>query len=464
MRALRRTHPQAEIHLLTRSRFQDAVQGLNGIDRHWTLASKEILAPLVQENADVNAAMTNMSGFVNELKNQNYDQVINLTFSALSSYLTHAIAGKNAQTLGYTRHADGSFNPNDDVGAYFYAQVGIDKPNRVHIADIFASMMGVEFVESDWAAPKFQDKLSLPEGYLAVHIGASEKHKSLTPQFWNRVIHYIIAKNPQLSIVLIGAPNEQSIAEQVMQENSPSHIVNLVGKTKVQDLFEVISHADMLIGCDSAPIHIASLTDTPTFNISLGNVNFWETGPKASLSFILRAQGEHELTPMRTAEIANQLLQGYVVPELIIRSGGLTSYKVNESAMDAFQWNLVRALYLGGDYPMVERVETIQGAMKLDEINNFAMEQIEQIPARGLDKVIPFLQRAEEIIQTMNRFVPELSPMISWFNAEKARIQPGSQEEIRTATLNVHERFKRFLQVYIPQENFTDEGVDNGAF
>ncbi len=157
-----------------------------------------------------------------------------------------------------------------------------------------------------------------------LHVGASEKQKSLSPQTWARVLNYFTKRYSNLPIVLVGAANEESLAQEIIQTvKTGVQFINLVGKTKISELFSVIQEAEILVGCDSAPIHMASLTDTPTFNVSVGTVNFWETGPKATLGFIYRAESEAQLVPEKMGEVLACLLEGHVSDELIVRTGGL---------------------------------------------------------------------------------------------------------------------------------------------
>ncbi|WP_413569446.1 glycosyltransferase family 9 protein [Bdellovibrio sp. HCB117] len=456
MRALRRAHPDAEIHFLTRPRFEGAVEGLTAIDKHLSLPVSSILAPLVQENADIEAALQTLNESVDALRDENYDWIINLTFSPASSYLTHAVTNPAATVTGYTRYNDGSLCLSDEVSSYFYAQVGIDKPNRVHVVDVMASMLNLEYIESDFAAPQVGSfATTLPETYLVLHVGASEKHKSLSPENWAKVLQPLAAT--QIPIVLIGAQGEAELAEEIQAHAIENEFVNLVGQTKISDIFAVLQDAELLIGCDSAPIHMASLTDTPTFNVSIGEVNYWETGPKSTLGFIYRAENEEALNAARVGECILGLLQGQAAPELITRAAGLVSYEKNETAQERFQWDLVQALYLGGAYPLADRMEILQGASQLADINQFAMEQIRLIPEKGLQNVGPFLDRAEEVIESISRMVPELSPLISWYQAEKVRVGPGTLEEICTAALDVHERLARHVHVYVPQEALIEQ-------
>lgn len=464
LRALRRTYPAAEIHLLTRARFEGAVEGLTAIDRHISMSTSSVLSPLVQESPDIDRSISTLNTFVDELRQEKYDWIINFTFSPASSFLVHALSHDETRVSGYTRQCDGTLCLAGENSAYFYAQVGIGKANRVHLADIFAAMTDIEFVEEDWGPPTLNvSSLALPERYIVLHVGASERQKSLSPTSWANTLNYF-SQNGGLPIpvVLIGASVEYNLAEEIVRKTSGVQFVNVVGQTKMADLFSIVKNAELLIGCDSAPIHMASLTDTPTFNVSVGDVNFWETGPKAALSFIYRVKEESQFAPQRLGEILKMLLEGQVAQELIVRTGGLVSYSMEESPQQRFQWDLVKALYLGGAYPLAERMEILQAAIQVNEINSFAMEQIAVIPSKGLDFAGPLLDRAEEVIQNISQWVPELSPLINWYQAEKICIGPGSIEEICAAAMNVHERLARHLRAYIPHEALTEEEVGNG--
>ncbi|MGZ3772832.1 MAG: glycosyltransferase family 9 protein [Pseudobdellovibrionaceae bacterium] len=464
LRALRRKYPSSEIHLLTRPRFEGAVEGLTAFDRHISMSTSSILAPLIQQDPNIQMSLSVLNTFIDELHMEKYDYIINLTFSPASSYLVHALTHKHTKVVGYTRHNDGSLCLPDDMSSYFFAQVGIGKPNRVHLSDIFASMIDVDYIEEDWRAPVLKtENLNLPPNYLVVHVGASERHKTLSASSWSQILSYLF-KNTDISfpVVLIGSAAEQSCAEEIIRSAPAVSFMNMVGKTKMSDLFSIIKNAEFLVGCDSAPIHMASLTDTPTFNISVGEVNFWETGPKATLSFIYRTTSESELVVSRVGEVLKMLLCGEVASDLIVRAGGVTSYSLEETPVQSFQWDLLKAIYLGGSYPLAEKMEILQAAQHLNEVNAFAMEQIEMIPRKGLEVVGPLLDRAEEVIENMTRWVPELSPLVNWYRAEKTCIGPGTIDEICTATLNVHERMARHLRPYIPHESFAIDEVENG--
>jgi hypothetical protein len=175
LRALKRIHPDCELHLLTRSKFEAATEGLKCVDRHLQLPTTSILEPMIRPVLDIDVSVERLGRFIDELKAEEYDWVINFTFSPVSSYLTHAISGPNTRVTGYTRHSDGFLSIPDEVSAYFYAQVGVNSFNRVHLTDIFVSMLGYEYADADWDPPQVDGRdFGLPEKFILVHIGASE--------------------------------------------------------------------------------------------------------------------------------------------------------------------------------------------------------------------------------------------------------------------------------------------------
>lgn len=458
VRALRRMNPKAEIHLMTRTRFQVATRGLEVINQSLVFATEDFLEPILQKDPDLDESQVRLGNFINRLKKEKYDWVINFSFSPLSSYLTHAIAGPNATVTGYTRHNDGFLNIPDDMSAYFYAQVGVDRHNRIHLADIFAAMINVELIAEDWGAPQMAPiGLTLPEKFITIHVGASEARKALPAFKWARVIRFILEKNVDRKIVLIGSPDEKSIAEAITASVPQGSVIDLVGKTLVTDLFEIVKKSTLLVGCDSAPMHIASLTNTPCLNISFTSLNFWETGPRSEKVWILRAAKVEEVVSEYLGHVILQILSGESLPELIRGISGVPSFVIQESSEQRFCWDLVMAIYLGAPYPMADDIRFYEGIVRLNEINKVAIEQMEMCRKTGVKKMIPYLQRADEIIETLGKIVPELQVIVRWLQTEKLRISPLSESEILERTIEIHTQLKSVLAPYLlPDEK---EGI-----
>jgi len=451
IRALRRTYPMAEIHLLTRPRFAAAAEGLTAVQKVIHLPTSEILAPLAQEDIQVNTAFAALSNFVDQLANENYDWVVNFSFSPFSSYLTHAVAGSQAKVFGYTRHQDGFLAIPDDVSAYFYAQVGQDRPNRFHLVEMFTSQVGLDLVPEDWRGPSpfpATQKI-LPAEYIVVHIGASDLGKALPPEQWVQIIQNLRANNP-IAIVLVGSPDEEPIAQKMVEALGDRDIVNCVGKTQLNELFPILKSSRLLVGCDSAPIHMATYTNTPVVNLSYGNVNFWETGPRSLESVVLRIKTEADVDAIRIADVIHRAIAGQK-QELGIThvTAGTPSYWCFNSKESDFDWFFARALYMGEDFPTCEDPNFASALKQMRDINSLMVQQIQVVEKTGdVSRAAPFIERGEEIIETIAKLVPALQILVRWYQTEKIRIPPGEMMQVLHRTLEIHLLLQKVLDLY----------------
>jgi len=75
-----------------------------------------------------------------------------------------------------------------------------------------------------------------------------------------------IASRYRVSIVITGSSNEEDRVGGIVQKGK-TDIYNLVGKTSIGELAGVLKGCSLLIGIDSAPVHIAAAVGTPTITI-----------------------------------------------------------------------------------------------------------------------------------------------------------------------------------------------------
>lgn len=450
LKALKRSHAGCEIHLLTRPKFEAATEGLKVVDKHLQMPTTHLLEPMISMEADVDESVARLDAFLDTLKAENYDWIINFTFSPVSSYLVHSIATLGTRITGYTRHNDGFLAIPDEVSSYFYAQAGVESYNRVHLSDIFVSMLGLDYVEADWAPPELDGRdFGLPEKYILVHIGASEVKKSLPPFKWARVLKNFFDHDLETAVVMIGSKDERALGETIESGVSRGRVINLIGSTQLREVFHLLMGAQLLVGCDSAPMHMASLTETPCLNVSFDAVNFWETGPKATRSFVYKSSFPEDIVSEELGAYIHLILKGESPKQLISRAAGLASYQLPKENGDLFVWNLIQALYLGEDFPMVDDMRFVQAVAQLNDVNNLSREHISQIPDKGLEVMGPLLERGDEVIDAVGKMVPAVMPLVRWYQTEKLRIPPGEPEMIRQRTLEVHEKLQRILSVYV---------------
>jgi ADP-heptose:LPS heptosyltransferase len=453
VRALKRLNPESHITYLTREKFRGALEGLESVDQIRSLSTRLFVEPLFTPECDIKAAHQAMSEFTSSLKDEHYDWILNFSFSPFSSYLVHAVSNPETRVTGYTRFEDGYLRIPDDMSAYFYAQVGVKRSNRFHLAEVFATMAGADLVPSDWREP-----VQLPEYNqkcpILFHIGASESHKSLSPEKWIAVINQFL-KTCEDHVGLIGSASEFSISEKIMASTPTGRVVNFTGQTTLGQTFRLISDADLLVGCDSAPMHMASLVKTPSLNISMPTVNFWETGPRAPGSYVFRVQNNEDIPSDRIAQVILKMRNGERQDLSVYPVCPHTpSYRALCTKEADFQWSLLKAIYMTEDFPESQDPIFLDGMSKLADINGFMIEQLEAFKkSRDFSKHAAFIDRGEEIINTIAQLVPSLAILIRWYQTEKSRLGPESQEIVLEKTISIHQMLQKVCRIYL----------DNGA-
>lgn len=111
---------------------------------------------------------------------------------------------------------------------------------------------------------------------IVIHPGSSKNsktenwHKSWPVNSWQQLIKQLAQLHPQGVIYLTGGPEdaeEVAAIEQALERlpaESRRQVVNLYGQiTTTSSLAELLSEADVFIGCDSFAMHLALFTNTP---------------------------------------------------------------------------------------------------------------------------------------------------------------------------------------------------------
>jgi heptosyltransferase-2 len=90
---------------------------------------------------------------------------------------------------------------------------------------------------------------------VAIAPGSRWFTKRWPVQYYNDLIQKLTAQH--ISIVLIGDEQDRTLAIEQAET-----VLNLIGRTTLLELAELLRRCDLLISNDSAPIHIASAFDT----------------------------------------------------------------------------------------------------------------------------------------------------------------------------------------------------------
>ncbi|BAV51750.1 glycosyl transferase family protein [Mesorhizobium loti] len=124
-----------------------------------------------------------------------------------------------------------------------------------------------------------------PDGFIAVHAGASFKGRQWQPERFAEAIDEIVADSG-LGIALVGGPDEREAAAQIIARTA-APVVDLVGSLSLETLLAVLKQARLFLGNESGPMHMAAATGTPVVGL-FGLTHPLRWGPVGVPSIALR--------------------------------------------------------------------------------------------------------------------------------------------------------------------------------
>jgi len=250
------------------------------------------------------------------LKTREYALIVNLSHrpeaAALAGSLTsEAVIGPYDD--GGVRRIKGNWQ------LYRAALIGCNRHNRYHWAELNAldCVPLREIAATTFDPPR---RLTPDQRKVGLFVGASEAAKRPSPQFVGELARECLKRD--LRPIIFGGPGEKELAAEAAKL-AGANVLNLAGKLSLPEFVTVGQTLALFATPDTGPMHLASWTGLATLNLSLGNVNPWETGPYSRGHHVLRAAAScrgcwhctqpsficHEhFTPRRTALLMDRLV------------------------------------------------------------------------------------------------------------------------------------------------------------
>jgi len=158
----------------------------------------------------------------------------------------------------------------------------------------------------------------LPKGlltkkYICISPGSVWETKRLPVRVWIEFIKQLPENQP---VVLMGAPNEVHLAEEIEKACTKNRIINEAGKHGLVDAIRIYQQSLMSYVNDSGPMHICSAVNTPTVAVFCSTIPSFGFGPLADWNRIIevldlacRPCGDHgkKSCPLVHYACANQI-------------------------------------------------------------------------------------------------------------------------------------------------------------
>ena len=282
--------PGVKIDLIIDKEFTHVATLLPGIRQVLAYDFQELMDDSRVQARDVVSLYQDLAQWAKPLLQVGYDRVVNLTFNKRSAFLAKYIGCMDER--GMTTAQDGSFLVKNSWMKYFIDLHAYRQLNRFNIVDLYAlggsgpgrfhPIRMTVFSEQQVWAKTFLRQSGNPDAWVAVQIGASDPMKAWRPEYFGQFMAHLSQKR-NVGFVLIGTKKEQSAVEEAVhsyqQSGGKGPLCEAVGKTSVAELLALLEQCCLMVTNDTGPMHMAVGVETPVLNISVGHVDFWETGP-----------------------------------------------------------------------------------------------------------------------------------------------------------------------------------------
>jgi heptosyltransferase-2 len=112
---------------------------------------------------------------------------------------------------------------------------------------------------------------------IVLHVGAGTSAKRWPAEHWRQLVSRLAAEGYG-NVALIGTSSDKQTSQAILGASTPSHVADWTGRFNVEELAAVLQQADIFVGADSGPAHLAAAVDTPVVALFSGtnSVRQWQ--------------------------------------------------------------------------------------------------------------------------------------------------------------------------------------------
>jgi heptosyltransferase-2 len=175
-----------------------------------------------------------------------------------------------------------------------------DRPELQSRMALLAELLPEEPNHGQLAAPEFHvDEQTLRRMARAIatdnrplavlHIAAGTAAKQWTTAGWQELLWRLTALQ-DTNVVLVGGKNDRAIADEILQGEQWPRVADWTGRMSIVELAAAVQMADVFVGADSGPAHLAAAVDTPAVVLFSGTNDQQQWQPRGRRVKVLRAE------------------------------------------------------------------------------------------------------------------------------------------------------------------------------
>ncbi len=316
--------PGAAVDLVVDRRFAAVAALLKGLRQVIPFDFHALIDESRAVVKDVVSLYQDMKLWVKPLTECRYDRIINLTFNRPSALLAGALGARDIR--GARSAWDGGMVVDNPWMAYFCDFHQFRRFNRFNLVDIYAlggsgpgafSPLHIMIPDDDraWA----RQILAGSSQWVAVQAGASDVMKAWRPHLFGLSLARL-SQQWHGGFVFIGSAEEDATIAEVMrvyrEAGGRNPVKNLAGRTTLSQLAALLAECRSLLTNDTGPMHIGVAVGTSVIDLSVGHVDYQETGPYGRGHWVI--QPELECAPCGFEQVcAHHACKDRISPTLV---------------------------------------------------------------------------------------------------------------------------------------------------
>ncbi len=124
---------------------------------------------------------------------------------------------------------------------------------------------------------------------IALHVGAGTPAKRWPAEHWRALVNHL-AHDSRAAVVLLGTAGDRSTAEAILGSSPQAQAADWTGRFSVDELAAVLQLADLVVGADSGPAHLAAAVGTPVVALFSGTNSAQQWQPRGEKVVALQSE------------------------------------------------------------------------------------------------------------------------------------------------------------------------------
>ena len=227
-----------------------------GAHIHWVV--EPLSYPIVSHHTCVDNAIIfnkhrwkqSLPGVIRQIRKQRFDICLDLQRIIKSGML--CLASKSTRRIGFDRD-----RCKEMTGLFPFEHIPSSDPSNHMLLQYleFAEYLGITKREIRWDIPVNEHvPFGLPSQYLVLNIGATKEANRWTSGGFASLA-LAIAKRYALPCVLTGGSQDRVMANEIFGI-AGKHVIDLVGKTSLKELIDILAGSLAVVSCDTGPMHL----------------------------------------------------------------------------------------------------------------------------------------------------------------------------------------------------------------